>query len=84
MNRARASEDSTQDERMADQREWNAHQRAGQVTFWLVQGRRMSTAEIARLTGLSWDGAKFMMEMLSGLLPIVYSDDKWHWLENSK
>ena len=66
---------------MANQREWNAHQRAGQVTFWLVQGRKMSTAEIARLTGLSWDGAKFMMEMLSGLLPIVCADNKWQWLE---
>lgn len=68
---------------MANRREWNAHQRAGQVTFWLVQGRKMSTAEIARLTGLSWDGAKFMMEMLSGLLPILYADDKWQWIEDS-
>ena len=69
---------------MANRREWNAHQRAGQVTYWLVQGRKMSTAEIAHLTGLSWDGAKFMMEMLSGRLPIVYAGEKWQWFENLK
>jgi hypothetical protein len=84
MNRAQCSTENNLGECVENQREWNAHQRAGQVTYWLVKGRKMSTAEIARLTGLSWDGAKFMMEMLSGLLPIVYSDDKWHWLENSK
>lgn len=83
MNRARTSENSNQGECIANRREWNAHQRAGQVTFWLVQGRKMSTAEIARLTGLSWDGAKFMMEMLSGLLPIVFIDDRWQWFEDS-
>ena len=83
MNSVRTNLDSSQDKFMANRREWNAHQRAGQVTYWLVQGRKLSTAEIARLTGLSWDGAKFMMEMLSGLLPIVYADDKWQWLENS-
>lgn len=82
MNRARCSVETNPVECVENQREWNAHQRAGQVTYWLVQGRKMSTAEIARLTGLSWDGAKFMMEMLSGLLPIVYSDDKWQWFDN--
>lgn len=68
---------------MAHQPEWNAHQRAGQVTYWLVQGHKMSTAQIARRTGLSWEGAKFMMEMLSGLLPIVHVKGKWQWLDNN-
>ena len=84
MSKAGCSIETTQVEYVENQREWNAHQRAGQVTYWLMQGRKLSTAEIARLTGLSWDGAKFMMEMLSGPLPIVCADNEWQWFEHHK
>jgi len=41
----------------------------------------LTTAGIARLTGTTWDGADFMMQMISGVAPIVKVDGKWKWLE---
>lgn len=62
-------------------REYSAHQKASFVAILLKDGNELTTAGIARLTGMSWDGADFMMQMISGVLPIVRIDGKWRWME---
>lgn len=64
-------------------RDATAHQRAGKVTVWLFQGNKLTTVQIAAATGLSWDGADYMMTMLSLALPIVKVDGKWQWVSES-
>jgi hypothetical protein len=63
------------------ERQWTAHQKAGQITVFLVQGSKMTTMEIARLTGMTFMGAKYMMEMLSMVLPIEHVDSQWRWMQ---
>jgi len=62
-------------------RELNAHQKATFIAMLLWNGNELTTAGIARLTGTTWDGADFMMQMISGVAPIVKVDGKWKWLE---
>lgn len=59
--------------------EMNAHQRAGSVSIWLYKGAKLPTEVVAQLTGLSWDGAEYMMNMLSGKLPITKIQGLWQW-----
>lgn len=62
--------------------EWTAHQRSAKATFWLQSGNLLTTAEIARLTGMSWHGAEYMMNMISRVLPILQNDaGQWYWLK---
>lgn len=65
------------------ERQWTAHQKAGQITVFLVQGSKLSTNEIAQLTGMTFMGAKYMMEMLSLVLPIEHRERCWQWMERS-
>ena len=62
-------------------REYNAHQKAGLITLLLVGGSRITTDGIARITGLTWDGAEYMMNMLSAVIPIDKIDGKWQWMD---
>ena len=59
--------------------EWNSHVRGAYIAVWLFQGSKLSTAEIAKLSGLSKQGVEFMMEILSGHMPIVRVDGRWQW-----
>lgn len=61
-------------------RELNAHQKASFIAILLKDGNILTTAGIARLTGTTWEGAEFMMDMISGVLPIVKTDGKWQWM----
>lgn len=64
-------------------KEFNAHQKASYITILLKEGNVLTTAGIARLCGTTWDGAEFMMQMISGVLPIVKIDGKWQWMEGN-
>lgn len=59
--------------------EWTAHQKAGQIAIWLYEGQRYTTPEVAKRTGMTYMGAKYMLEMMSMVLPIVQIDGKWEW-----
>lgn len=63
------------------QREYNAHQRASYITFLLLQGNKLTTAGVATLTGLTWEGAEYMMDRISGVLPVVKEDGIWRWMD---
>lgn len=61
-------------------RNWNAHQKSGQIVAWLILGSRLSTRDIARQMSMTYQGAKYMMVFLSLTLPIAEVDGKWEWL----
>ena len=62
---------------ICEAREWNAHQRAVKVKEWLDNGEKLSMTEIAERTGLTFNGAKYMMAALSLVMPITEVDGKW-------
>lgn len=59
--------------------EWTAHQRSALVVFHLgVLGKRMTTAEIAALVGVTTRGALYIMHRVSGTdIPIAFLHGKW-------
>jgi hypothetical protein len=60
------------------QRDWNAHRRAGTIGVLLAQGNKLTTAEIARLLDVTYQGAWYLMTNLSGApLYITEIDGKW-------
>lgn len=61
-------------------RELNSHQKGGVITLWLWQGSRLSNKDIARLTGMTPQGAGKMMGILSAVLPIDNIDGHWQWM----
>lgn len=63
-------------------RELNAHQKASFITILLRDGNELTTAGIARLIGTTWEGAEFMMEMISGVVPVLKIDGKWRWMDS--
>ncbi len=62
-------------------REMNSHQRAALITLFLWQGSQLSTKDIARLCGMTTQGAGKMMAILSATLPIIVTDGLWGWME---
>lgn len=66
------------DERRA---EWNSHVRGGWVMLWLWQGSRLTTRDIARLTGISIPAAHRMMVILCSHFPITRDGGEWQWIE---
>lgn len=58
--------------------EYRPQQRAALVAWWLAHGEGLRTADVARLTGLTWTGAKQLLCMLSQHLPI-YQDERHIW-----
>jgi hypothetical protein len=64
-----------------NQREYSAHQKSSFVAILLKDGSLLTTAGIARLTGMSWQGAEKMMNMISGVLPIVKVNRHWQWID---
>lgn len=53
-------------------------QRGALIAWHLARGERLTTVEIARLSGVTYDGARRLMEKLSAALPI-YQDDCGTW-----
>jgi len=63
----------------AGRREWNAHAKGGWVILFLWQGSRMTTQDIAKLCGMSKQGAQKMMVILEASFPITQDAGKWQW-----
>lgn len=57
--------------------ELNAHQRAVLIAIALLGGEELTMAEIARRTGLTINGAKYMMAALTLIIGITEIDGKW-------
>lgn len=60
--------------------EWNSHVRGAYIAIWLKGGSKLSTRDIMRLTGLSKQGVEFMLDILSGYMPITRINGKWQWV----
>lgn len=61
--------------------EYTGQQKAALVAILLKEGSKLTTAGVARLTKMTWEGAEKMCQMLSGVLPIVKQDGYWRWLD---
>lgn len=63
--------------------DWNAHKRAAMVTYWLMDGQCLSSAEIAELVGMSVQGVEYLMDNLTSRsgedygLPFTRINGKW-------
>lgn len=55
-----------------------AQERAGKIAWLLAQGERLTTNEIARLTGLTRGGAWYLMMRISRVVPVV-CDERGEW-----
>ena len=64
----------------AGRREWNAHAKGGWIILFLWQGSRLTTLEIAKLCGMSKQGAQKMMTILEASFPITQDNGKWVWM----
>jgi hypothetical protein len=60
-----------------------AHTRAALTTHWLRDGRTFTTAELAVILGLTWEGASYLLSAVSLVLPIAPGDDgRWRWVRD--
>ena len=57
-------------------------ERVGKATEAIIFRRKMTTAEVADMTGLSFSGAWQMMSRLCRVLPIGFDDgdNVWIWI----
>lgn len=52
-------------------------ERSAMIVFFLMQGSRLSTAEIARLTGLTPQGAWNMLQKICRVVPLYQEGGVW-------
>lgn len=64
--------------------EWNSHVRGAYIAVWLYDGHKLSTRDIMRKTGLSKQGVEFMLDILSGYMPIVRINRRWQWVRSEQ
>lgn len=67
---------------ICEAREWNAHQRAVKVKEWLDSGERLTISVIAKRTGLTINGAKYMMAALVSVMPISEIDGEYQLVKS--
>lgn len=64
-----------------NRREWSTRARSAWVLLFLWNGSKLSNKEIAKLTGLTHRGTRYMMDDLASYFPIVSIDQRWQWME---
>lgn len=52
-------------------------ERAAYVAFWLAEGRKFSTAQVAERTGLTIRGALDLLHAISRVIPIYRENGIW-------
>jgi len=57
-----------------------AQQRAGLLVMYLMLGRSYTVDDAARLLGLKPRGARYLLQKLSGVLPITQDGPYWLWV----
>jgi hypothetical protein len=63
---------------MSRRSELTVTERAAFIGWQLMKGNTWTTAEVAALMGMSWQGAFEMLNKASRILPI-YQDDQKRW-----
>jgi len=61
-----------------------ATERAALVTWLLMHGGSLTTAEVARRVGLTARGALYLCNRLSLVLPITLVDGRWQVVSDGK
>lgn len=55
--------------------------RAAHIAILLRDGRRLTTADVAAITGMTRVGSWGLLTRLSGILPILPDEEgRWHWV----
>ena len=63
------------------ERELTGPARAALLGMWLREGQRLAPIEIADRLGLTRQGAEYLCDTLSGVLPIRKdAKGRWHWV----
>lgn len=60
--------------------EYTTQERAALVTFEIVTGREMTTAEIAERIGTSRQSAWLLMQRVSRVVPVYQNNGRWQHL----
>lgn len=65
----------------ACEREYVATERAAIIAVHLVTGYRLTTAQIARLLGMTDEGARLLMWKVTRAVAVDFDDDAgvWYW-----
>jgi hypothetical protein len=62
--------------------EYTPQERAAVVAWHLAAGACLSTAEVARRTGLTVRGAYFLMDAVSRVAPVINDNGRWRRMDN--
>jgi hypothetical protein len=62
-------------------RKWSTRARAGWVLIFLWKGAKLTTVDIAKITGLTRRGVRYMMDDLAAHFPIVLDGEFWQWMK---
>ena len=57
----------------------NTTERVALVTYHLMQEKQLTTAQIARIAGMSCNGARRMVCKMSRVVPVTNEGDRWSW-----
>lgn len=57
--------------------DYTAQERAALITFQLLEGAQMTTSEIAQRIGVTYHGARYMMEKVSRVVPVYEDGGRW-------
>ena len=60
-----------------DDREYVATERVGVIVWQLAHGDALTTAQVAEIAGISYNGAYRMLQKLSRAIPILCFDGEW-------
>ena len=56
-------------------------ERAALVAFWLAKGAQWTVSEVAERTGLTRQGAEYLLKTMSRVIPIYVDDGRWQEAE---
>jgi DNA-binding IclR family transcriptional regulator len=51
------------------------------VAFWLAKGAQWTVSEVAERTGLTRQGAEYLLKTMSRVIPIYVDDGRWQEAE---
>jgi len=60
-----------------DPNEFTKTERVAKLTWWLAHGDAITVRQAAELTGCTWQGALYILQAMSRVVPIYCADGLW-------
>jgi len=60
-------------------REFTPTQRMALLVLWFSAGQHLSTTDVAMAFGITVEGARVMLNRLSGAIPLVRENERGRW-----